>query len=139
MLLLFGTLSAVLAYLDLYLAAFIAQNLTARLRIQLFEHLQRLSLDWHGKQKKGDLVQRVTGNIADIEKFMTDALVDLSSGFLTVFGITIVMLLISWQYTLLSVAIAPVLALVVVTYQTSIKRAAKKTSKAAGEVADVAV
>jgi ABC-type multidrug transport system fused ATPase/permease subunit len=77
MLLLFGTLSAVLAYLDLYLAAFIAQNLTARLRIQLFEHLQRLSLDWHGKQKKGDLVQRVTGNITDIEKLVTDGLVDL--------------------------------------------------------------
>ncbi len=73
MLLLFGTLSAMLAFLDLYLAAFIAQNLTARLRIQLFEHLQRLSLDWHGKQKKGDLVQRVTGNIADIEKLVAAA------------------------------------------------------------------
>jgi ATP-binding cassette subfamily B protein len=139
LLVVFALLNALLTYIQLYLSAFLAQNLSARLRKLLFEHLQRLSLDWHGKQKKGDLVQRVTGNIADIEKFMTDALVDLSSGFLTVFGITIVMLLISWQYTLLSVAIAPVLALVVVTYQTSIKRAAKKTSKAAGEVADVAV
>ncbi|HEV2582289.1 MAG TPA: hypothetical protein VGT44_15650, partial [Ktedonobacteraceae bacterium] len=44
MLILFGTIAAVLGYLDLYLAAYIAQNLTARLRNQLFEHLQRLSL-----------------------------------------------------------------------------------------------
>ena len=69
-LIVFGILSAILAYITLYLAAFIAQNLTARLRRQLFEHLERLSLDWHGKQKKGDLVQRVTGNIADIEKLV---------------------------------------------------------------------
>src|SRR5260370_11677914 len=105
MLLLFGTLSAVLAYLDLYLAAFIAQNLTARLRVQLFEYLQRLSLDWHGKQKKGDLVQRVTGNIADIEKLVTDGLVDLLAGVLTLVGVVSIMLFISSAYTLISLAI----------------------------------
>jgi ABC-type multidrug transport system fused ATPase/permease subunit len=118
---------------------FLAQNLSARLRKQLFAHLERLSLDWHGKQKKGDLVQRVTGNITEIEKFMTDALVDLLSGTLTVVSIVVVMLLNSWQYTVLSVVIVPPLAVIVYKYQTSIKKAAKKTSKAAGEVADVAV
>src|SRR5260370_9509646 len=65
-LLILSILSALLAYIGLYLASFIAQNLTARLRRQLFDHLQRLSLDWQGKQKKGDLVQRVTGDIANI-------------------------------------------------------------------------
>ncbi len=63
LLVLFGLLSALLAFTVLYLAANIGQQLTARLRNQLFDHLQRLSLDWHGKQQKGDLVQRVTGNI----------------------------------------------------------------------------
>ncbi len=132
-------LNALLTYVQLYLSAFLAQNLSARLRKQLFEHLQRLSLDWHGKQKKGDLVQRVTGNIAEIEKFITDALVDLLSGPLTIFGIIVYMCFISWQYTALSVVIVPALALVSYRYTTSIKRAAKKTAKAAGEVADVAV
>src|SRR6266699_3396988 len=73
----FSVVSAFLVYLDLYLAAYIAQHLSAKLRKQLFQHLQRISLDWHGKRKKGDLVQRITGNIADIEKFVTDGLVDL--------------------------------------------------------------
>jgi ABC-type multidrug transport system fused ATPase/permease subunit len=58
MLVVFGSLSALLAFLDLYLATYIGQQLTARLRNGLFDHLQRLSLDWHGKQQKGDLVQR---------------------------------------------------------------------------------
>src|SRR6266571_147297 len=138
MLLLFGTLSAVLAFLDLYLAAFIAQNLTARLRIQLFEHLQRLSLDWHGKQKKGDLVQRVTGNIADIEKLVTDGLVDLLAGVLTLIGVIAVMLFVSSAYTLISLAIVPALFLIVLGYTKNIKAAAKKAAKATGQVADVA-
>src|SRR5256886_9210989 len=138
MLILFGQLSGPLAYLDLYLAAFIGQNLTARLRNQLFEHLQRLSLDWHGKQKKGDLVQRVTGNIADIEKLVTDGLVDLLAGMLTLIGVFTVMFFLSPQYTLIALAIAPALFLIVLGYTKNIKAAAKKSAKATGQVADVA-
>src|SRR5579884_1178667 len=138
MLIVFGLLSAGLAYLNLFLASFIAQNLTARLRGQLFEHLQRLSLDWHGKQKKGDLVQRVTGNIADIEKLVTDGLVDLLAGVLTLIGVISVMLFLSPQYTLIALAIAPALFMIVLGYTKNIKAAAKKAAKATGQVADVA-
>src|SRR6266702_5210102 len=138
MLVIFGLLSALLAFLDLYLAAFIAQQLTARLRNQLFDHLQRLSLDWHGKQKKGDLVQRVTGNIADIEKLVTDGLVDLLASVLTITGVAIVMIYISWQYTIISLAIAPALFMIVLGYTRNIKVAAKKAAKAAGQVSEVA-
>src|SRR5437764_134433 len=138
MLIIFGILSALLAFLDLYLAAYIGQHLTARLRNQLFDHLQRLSLDWHGKQKKGDLVQRITGNIADIEKLVTDGLVDLLAGVLTLIGVISVMLFLSAQYTLIALAIAPALFLIVLGYTKNIKVAAKKAAKATGRVADVA-
>src|SRR5579884_1541071 len=138
MLIVFGTISALLAYLDLYLASYIAQHLTARLRNQLFEHLQRLSLDWHGKQKKGDLVQRITGNIADIEKLVTDGLVDLLAACLTLVGVASIMWFISWQYTVISLSIAPALAMIVLGYTRNIKKAAKNAAKAGGQVADVA-
>jgi ABC-type multidrug transport system fused ATPase/permease subunit len=138
LLLLFSILSAILIYIELSLATSVAQNLTARLRRQLFEHLQRLSLDWHGKQKKGDLVQRITGNIADIEKLVTDGLVDLLAGSLTLIGVAIIMYTISPPYTLLSIAIAPALFMIVLIYTKNIKAASKKASKAAGQVADVA-
>ncbi|GAC1391042.1 MAG: hypothetical protein NVS4B11_23690 [Ktedonobacteraceae bacterium] len=134
----FGLLSALLVYVELFIATFIAQSLSARLRQQLFDHLQRLSLDWHDKQKKGDLVQRVTGNIVDIEKLVTDGLVDLLAGILTLIGVAIIMLLISREYTLLSLAIAPLLFLIVSRYTGGIKAAARKKAKAAGKIADVA-
>jgi len=134
----FGLLSAALVYVELFLATYIAQNLSARLREQLFDHLQRLSLDWHDKQKKGDLVQRITGNIADIEKLVTDGIVDLLAGILTLIGVAIVMFIISQAYTILALTIAPVLMLLVLAYTSSIKAAAKKKARAAGKIADVA-
>ena len=138
MLAVFGLLSALLVYLELFLATFIAQHLSARLREDLFDHLQRLSLDWHDKQKKGDLVQRVTGNIADIEKLVTDGLVDLLAGMLTLIGVGIAMSFISPSYTLLSLSIAPLLFLLVLAYTTGIQAAARKKARAAGKMADVA-
>jgi ATP-binding cassette, subfamily B, bacterial len=137
-LIVFGIVGAILVYIELYLAAYIAQHLSERLRKQLFAHLERLSLDWHGKQKKGDLVQRITGNIADIEKLVTDGLVDLVAAILTIGGVIVVMLLVNWQFTILSIVILPALIVVVLGYTKSIKAASKKASKAAGQVANVA-
>src|SRR6266852_3640818 len=121
LLVIFGLLSALLAFADLYLAAYIGQLLTARLRNQLFDHLQRLSLNWHGKQQKGDLVQRVAGNVADIEKLVTDGLVDLLAGVLTLVGVITVMLFVSAQFTLIAMAIAPALFVTVLGYTKNIK------------------
>lgn len=138
MLLVFSILSAILTYIELSIATNIAQNLSLRLRKQLFEHLQRLSLDWHGKQKKGDLVQRITGNIADIEKLVTDGLVDVLAAGFTFVGVAIYMYTISPPYTLLSIAMVPALFMIFLTYTKNIKAANRKASKAAGQVADVA-
>ena len=134
----FSVLSALLVYIDLYLASYIAHGLTAKLRRQLFEHLQRISLDWHGKQKKGDLVQRITGNISDIEKFVADGLVDLLVSILTIGGVAAIMLVYSVPFTILSLAIVPALAVIVLYYTRNIKAATKKQAKATGKVADVA-
>ncbi len=139
LLILLATISAILGYFDLFIASFLAQSLSARLRTTLFEHLQRISLDWHGKQKKGDLVQRITSNIADIEKLVTDGLVDILVGSLTLIGVLALMLRISWQYTILSLAIAPFLFMTIIYYTRNIKAATKRAAKAAGQVADVAV
>jgi ABC-type multidrug transport system fused ATPase/permease subunit len=137
-LVLFSVISALLVYFDLYLAAYIAQHLSAKLRKQLFEHLQRISLDWHGKQKKGDLVQRITGNIADIEKFVTDGLVDLLVSILTLGGVAAIMMFYSVPFTILSLSIVPALAVIVLYYTRNIKAATKRQAKATGKVADVA-
>ncbi len=133
-----SVLNALMTFLQLRIAASTAQSLGRRLRTTVFAHLERLPLDWHGRQRTGDLVQRITGNVADIEKLVTDGLVDLLSGVLTLVGIVAVMAMLSWQFTVVSMAIVPPLFVIVVRYTLAIKAAAKCTAKAAGQVAEVA-
>ncbi|MEA3218357.1 MAG: hypothetical protein QOJ19_4513 [Acidimicrobiia bacterium] len=138
MLLTLGAIGAAVSYIQLAIAASVGPQLGARLRNRLFEHLEHVSLEWHGRQRVGDLVQRISGNISDIEKLVTDGLVDLLSGILTLIGILVVMLFISWQFTLLSMVIVPPLFVIVMLYTRWIKQASKQTARAAGQVAEVA-
>ncbi|MDQ2713620.1 MAG: ABC transporter transmembrane domain-containing protein [Chloroflexota bacterium] len=138
MLVALGLLDAGLTYLQLFMTSQVAQNLSARLRKILFDQLQRLSLDWHGKQKKGDLVQRITGDIANVEKVVTDGLIDSFGSILTFVTAIYYMVITQWQLTLFNIVLLPALFVIIFSYQRGIKAAAKRASKAVGEVADVA-
>jgi ABC-type multidrug transport system fused ATPase/permease subunit len=133
-----GLLSAALTHGELFLAARIGTSSAARLRSKLFDHLQRLPLDWHGRQRTGDLVQRLTTNIADIQKLITDGLVDLLAGTLTLVGVMTVMLLVNWQFTLISMVIVPALFATVLGYTRRIKGATKRVAKVQGQIGDIA-
>ncbi len=138
MLVVLGIVDSGLTYLQLFLTSRISQNLSARLRKKLFDQLQRLSLDWHGKQKKGDLVQRITGDIANVEKVVTDGLIDSFGAILTFVTAIYYMVRTQWQLTLFNIVLLPALFVIIFSYQRGIKAAAKRASKALGEVADVA-
>ncbi|MFE0020140.1 ABC transporter ATP-binding protein [Amycolatopsis sp. NPDC059021] len=138
LLLALGLTDAVVSYAQLSISTFIGQDLGARLRNRVFVHLEHVPLAWHGRQRIGEVVQRLSGNVSEIEKLVTDGLVNLLSGILTLFGILGVLLLTNWQFTLLSMCVVPPLFLIVACYTRWIKRASRETARAAGQVAEVA-
>ncbi len=138
MFLVLGLISAAVAFVQLSVATFVGQDLGARLRERLFVHVEHLPLAWHVRQQVGEVVQRISSNITDIEKLVTDGLVDLLSGVLTLAGILTVMLVLNWQFTLLAMFIGPLLYVTVLLYTRWVKRASKEAARAAGHVAQVA-
>src|SRR2546429_5827376 len=138
LLVLLSVVNASATYVQNSLASIVGKNLTAKLRKELFDQLQRLTLDWHNRQKKGDIVQRIVGDVAGIERLITDGLIEFVSGVLTVIGIAIIVLFISLQFTLLFILIVPVLFVIVFIYLRRISLAVKKAVTAASEVSNVA-
>ncbi len=134
----FAGLSAILTYVQMRIATSVAQNVSANLRTELFGRIQALPLDWHATQRAGDVIQRVTANITDIEKLITDGLVDLLAGVLSLLAIVAVMLFLNWRFTLLAVGVIPILFVVVLRYTLMIKAASRATARAAASVTEVA-
>ncbi|MDD3926072.1 MAG: ABC transporter ATP-binding protein [bacterium] len=50
------------------------QSLLHRLRVQLYEHLQRLPLTYYDSRQTGDLMSRMTGDVGEIELLMVHGL-----------------------------------------------------------------
>jgi ATP-binding cassette subfamily B protein len=138
LLIILSLINSVVTYIQNSIASIVGKNLTARLRKQLFDQLQRLTLDWHNRQKKGDIVQRIIGDVASLERLITDGLIEFVSGILTVVGITVLVVLLSLQFTLLFLVVVPILFVIVYTYLRRISLAVRKAVMAASDVANVA-
>ena len=133
-----GLLGAAVSYIQLYAAKLVGYKVTARLRTRIFDRLLRLSIDWHGQMKTGDLVQRLTGNVADLEKLIIDGLVDMLAGLLMLVAMVAVMAAFNLPFTLLAIFIVPMLFVIVWNYTRRIKLTTQMALQASAQVANVA-
>src|ERR1039458_745137 len=108
-----AVVGAIGSYLENYLTTSVGQSVMHDLRQTLYHHIHRLSLAEHDEKRTGDLIGRVTTDIEAIQAFITTALLGILSSVLTLVGIIGIMLLLNWRFTLISLAIAPALFVVV--------------------------
>ena len=128
---------AISSYLENYLTTSVGQSVMHDLRRTLYHHIHRLSLAEHDEKRTGDLIGRVTTDIEAIQSFITTALLGILSSVLTLVGIIGIMVYKNWRFTLISLAIAPVLFLVVYMFTRRIKKASRAVRKKESELLSI--
>jgi subfamily B ATP-binding cassette protein MsbA len=131
---LIAVIGAIGSYWEKYLTTSVSQWVGHDLRRQLYQQLQRLSLAEHSEAHKGDLLSRMTSDISSIQDFINSALLGIVVNVLTLAGMIGVMLYYSWRFTLLALAVAPALLVVVYFYAPRIKKASRAVKKKEGEM-----
>ena len=132
-----AVVGAVSSYVEKYLTTSIGQWVTHDLRRTAYNHIQRLSLPEYDEARTGDLITRITSDVASVQDFITSALLGSVVNTLTLVGMIGVMLYINWRFTLIALSIAPVLFAVVYYYTRQIKRASRAVRKTEGELTSV--
>jgi ATP-binding cassette subfamily B protein len=115
-----------------------AEQIAHDLRLQMYSHLQRLSLAYHDRRQKGDLVTRLTGDANSVGTLFSENLGTIAQAILTLIGMLIVTLLIDPLIGVAMFAVAPVLGAVTVRYRREVRIAARKQRKREGEIASLA-
>lgn len=87
--------------------ALVGQKVLANVRSELFQHLQYLSLRFHKKARRGDLVVRLMGDVGLIREVMVTAFLPLAANVLVLAGMASLMLWLNWQLTLLALTTVP--------------------------------
>lgn len=129
---------AVSSYSDDYLTTKVGQWVMHDLRHDLYHHIQRLSLTEYDRQRTGDLISRITSDIDAIQDFVSSALLGIVMDVITLVGMLVIMFSLNWQFTLIALAIAPLLFLEVYSLTRRSKRATRAVRKKQGDIVAVA-
>ena len=132
-----AAVGAVASYTEKYLTTKVAQWVMHDLRQTVYHHIQRLSLSFYDRTRIGDLITRVTNDIEAIQDFVSSALLGIVVDVVTLVGMLVVMLYLNWQFTLIALAVAPLLFVQVYTLTRHIKNAARAVRKKESEIVSV--
>lgn len=123
---------------DDYLSTWIGEGFLRSLRLRLFRHLQGLSLDFFERRRLGDLLSRLTGDVAAIETFVLSGVAQ-SLAYVLQIGIFAGLLFyLSWQLALIALAVAPLAWLATKSFTDRIKRASREKRHRSGTMSTVA-
>jgi ATP-binding cassette subfamily B protein len=81
----------VATYAQTYLINWVGQRALQDLRVQLFAHLQRLSIGFYSRNKAGVLISRLTNDVQALDQLVTEGMQTLFSSTLTLLGITVIL------------------------------------------------
>ena len=85
-----------------YLSAKLSQQVVRVMRSELFNKLIDLPVKYLDQHSHGDVMSRMTNDIENVSTTISQSLPSLVSGVLTIIGTLIMMLVYSWQLTLLN-------------------------------------
>jgi ATP-binding cassette, subfamily B, multidrug efflux pump len=106
-----------LRYSHNYIINSIGQQVMQDMRLTLFQHIQRMSLSFFDRNPVGRLLTRITNDVDALNEFLTQGLVMILADMVTLVGVIVVMLVLDWRLALISLAVLPVLFVVVSIYQ----------------------
>jgi ABC-type multidrug transport system fused ATPase/permease subunit len=130
-----AAIRGVLYYHQAFLVSRVGQAVVMQLRRRLFAHLQRLSLGFHARSSTGDLLTRLTGDIAMLRDLMVGTLLSVITETVIIVGYLAVMFLMEWRLALAAVLVVPVLFATLTIYASRIRDAASKQRRREGELA----
>lgn len=101
-------LSMLFNYVQSWITSGISQKVAYSLRKDISEKIDRLPLSFFDKHASGDILSRITNDVDMIAQSLNQSMAQIITSTVTVAGVVIMMFTISWQLTLIALAILPV-------------------------------
>jgi len=106
-------LKAVFGYGHMYLMTWVGQKVVIDIRLELYDHTQRLSLAKLYSKRSGEFLSRITNDVATLQNILAAVVVDFVVQGCTFIGIIGFLLFINWKLTLVTFVVTPLAVLVI--------------------------
>ncbi len=109
-----------------FLLQLTGQRIMHRLRMQVYERLQRLDVQYYDRNPVGRLITRVTTDVDALNDLFASGVVTVFGDLLVLAGITVAMFLMDWRLTLVAFAVTPGIALVTHWFRTRVRQSYRR-------------
>ncbi|WP_421866540.1 ABC transporter ATP-binding protein [Motiliproteus sp.] len=99
--------STLLGGINRYCHTRLSGQILFALRESVYRHLQTLSPTFYARRRTGDVLSRLDGDVAEIQRFAVDGLFSAVSGLLGLVGSVAMLLWLNWQLALAMLALIP--------------------------------
>jgi ATP-binding cassette subfamily B multidrug efflux pump len=130
---LLGTLAAVflvvlliefiVEYGQTFVTAYLGQRVMYDLRMQIFEHLQRLSISYFDRNPVGRLMTRVTSDVETLNELFSSGVVTVFGDIFTLLAIMAMMVSIDWRLALVTFSVIPLVWLTATIFRKRVREA----------------
>ena len=104
-------------YVQTYLINWVGQRALQDLRVEVFEHLQRLSIGFYSRNRAGVLISRLTNDVQALDQLVTEGISTLFSATLTLVGTAVILVVLDPGLAMITFLTFPVLLVASVAFR----------------------
>lgn len=132
------TLRGLMSALGSYCMTSVARLVVKVLRQKVFAHIIRLPADFYDEATSGQMLSKILYDVEQVAQVSADALTDFVQNTCLVIGLITVMMVISWQLSLMFLLTVPFVGLIVNYTNKRVRRISHNVQKTMGEVTEIA-
>ncbi|MED5815472.1 ABC transporter ATP-binding protein [Mycolicibacterium sp. 050232] len=133
-----AVVAAIASYTANYLTETVGQRIGNDLCTRAYHHLQQLSLNYFDTHRVGPILSTLTDDVDTIQSFASSSTLGIATDLLTIVGMLAMMLWLQWDFTLIALAVAPLLLLFVSRIRKAVKAATHEVRKRESDIVAVA-
>jgi ABC-type multidrug transport system fused ATPase/permease subunit len=131
---LLAVLGGLASYVDNYYTESVGQWVANDLRMRVFEHLERLSFRYYDTHQTGLLLSTIIDDVSTVQNFVSSSTLSIFVDLMTIAGMLGLMFWLNWDFTLIIVAITPVLLLFLARFRTAVKTATREVRRRESDI-----
>ena len=128
------TVRALSGFASVYSLKIVARRVVAQLRVQAFEKLMQLPVNFFDASSTGLLVSKLTYDVERLSSVTTRSALNVVRDVLTVIGLVAYMLYLDWRLTLVFATVTPFMAFYLRKMTPKLRSNAKKVQQGVGEI-----
>jgi len=105
------------------ITGWVGEKIIVDMRIEVFRHVQKLSLSYFDKNPVGRLVTRVTSDIQTLSEIFSSGVVVVFGDLFILIGIVIAMLMLNWKLAIVAFIVVPMMAIVTFFFKSKLRSA----------------